>query len=117
MHDVPSPGRRSFLSNTQKGTKKVTAEGTELPWMALRRTRGKLACLRRAQTVPLLVPDAAPSQRPFSLGGFLVLRREYSSIQNIAALVQRALKNPQPKAVKGHLLFENRRPSLGGIAL
>ena len=34
----------------KKEPKKVTAEGNGLPWLALRRRRGKLARLRRAQT-------------------------------------------------------------------
>ena len=34
---LPSPGRRSFWSTPQKGTKKGTAQGTGLPWLALRR--------------------------------------------------------------------------------
>ena len=36
-HSLPLPCGRSFLSTPQKGTKKVTTEGTGLPWLALRR--------------------------------------------------------------------------------
>ena len=57
------------MSATQKGTKKVTAVGTKLPWLAFRRTGSKLACPRHAQTVPPLAPDAAPSSRSFSQCG------------------------------------------------
>ena len=66
---VPSPGWRSFLSTTQKGTKKVTAVGTELPWLALRHSQDKLVRKRRTQTVSCSAPDAAPSSRSLSQGG------------------------------------------------
>ena len=47
---LSSLGGCSFLSTPQKGTQKVTAQGTGLPWLALRRRRGKLAHPRCAQT-------------------------------------------------------------------
>ena len=102
-----------FCLPHKKEPKKVTAEGSELPWLALRRRRGKLAHPRCAQTVPLFAPDAAPRSRPNPLGGSL----EYPyvlvpRIKKNAALVKRTLRNPQPRAVKGHLLFEaSVRPS------
>ena len=64
-----------FCLPHKKEPKKVTAEGTWLPWLALRRRRGKLAPLRCAQTVPLFAPDAAPSLRPNPLGGALTMVR------------------------------------------
>ena len=92
------------MSTPQKGTQKVTAEGTELPWLALRRREANSPTLGVRRQVPPVAPDAAPSSRPNPLGGALDPK--------IAALVKRALKNPQPRAVKGHLLFEaSVRPS------
>ena len=79
QHGIPSPGRRSFLSAPQKETKKVTAQGLELPWLALRRTGSQLVCLQYTQTAPPLAPDAAPSRRPLSQGGIFDLLKEERS--------------------------------------
>ena len=111
--DCPRRAGVPFCLPHKKEPKKVTAEGTGLPWLAFRRRRGKLTHLRRAQTVPLFAPDASPSSRPNPLGGSL----EYQYllvplIKKNVALVERALKNLQPRAVKGHLLFEARRAEL-----
>ena len=93
----------------KKEPKKVTAEGTGLPWLAPRRREANA----HATGVLRQAPDAAPSARPNPLRGSL----EYPYvlvplIKKNAALVKRALKNPQTRAVKGHLLFEaSVRPS------
>ena len=79
---------RSFLSAPQKGSQKVTAQGTGLPWLALRRTRGKLVRCAHSDSASPLAPDAAPSSRPNPLGGALD--------PNTAALVEKTLKNTQP---------------------
>ena len=100
-----SPGGCSFLSTPQKGTQKVTAEGTGLPGLALRRREAN----SHAKGVLRQVPPVAPSLRPNPLRGSLD--------PNTAALVKRALRNPQPRAVKGHLLFEVYRTELRGPRL
>ena len=69
LRGLPSPGRRSFLSTPQKGTQKVTAEGTGLPWLALRRREANSHTLGVLRQVPPVAPDAAPSLRPNPLGG------------------------------------------------
>ena len=108
------PHRRGdpFVYHTIGNTQKVTAVGTKLPWLALRRTGSKLARPWHAQTVPPLAPDAAPSSRFLSQCGAFDYRNallgEIREIQT-AALVLEALRNLQPKAVKGHLLSEAPR--------
>ena len=102
----------------KKEPKKVTAEGTGLPWLALRRREANSPTLGVRRQVPPVAPDAAPSARPNPLRGSL----EYpyvlvTLIKKNAALVERALRNPQTRAVKGHLLFEARRAELRGPRL
>ena len=104
-----------FCLPHKKEPKKATAQGTGLPWLALRRREAQgtglpwLALRRREanshatgvlKQVPPVAPDAAPSARPNPLGGSL----EYQYvlvplIKKKAALVKRALRNPQPRAV------------------
>ena len=91
------------MSTPQKGTQKVTAQGTGLPGLALRRREAN-SHAARTQTVPPVAPDAAPSSRPNPLGGSLDPKT--------AALVKRTLRNTQTRAVQGHLLFEARRAEL-----
>ena len=64
-----------FCLPHKKEPKKVTAQGTGLSWLALRRRRGKIPHLRCAQTVPRFAPDASPSSRPNPLGGSWYLSR------------------------------------------
>ena len=61
---LPSPGGRSFLSTPQKGTKKVTAEGTGLPWLALRHREANSHATGVLRQVPPVAPDAAPRLTP-----------------------------------------------------
>ena len=68
-HSLPSPVGRSFLSTPQKGTQKVTAEGTGLPWLALRRREANSHAAGVLRQVPPVAPDAAPSLRPNPLRG------------------------------------------------
>ena len=84
-------GQAFLLSTTQKGTKKVTAEGTGLPWLAFRRCEANSHATGVLRQVPPVAPDAAPSLRPNPLGGSLDPKT--------AALVKRALRNPQPRTV------------------
>ena len=98
-----------FCLPHKKEPKKVTAEGTGLPWLALRRCEANSHATGVLRQVPPVAPDAAPSSRPNPLRGSLDPKT--------AALVKRALRNPQPRAVKGHLLFEARRAELRGPRL
>ena len=82
----------------KKEPKQVTAEGTGLSWLALRRREANSHATGVLRQVPPVAPDAAPSARPNPLGGPLDPKT--------AALVERTLRNPQTRAVKGHLLFE-----------
>ena len=66
---LPFPGRRSFLSTPQKGTQKVTAQGTGLSWLALRRREANSHDTGVLRQVPPVAPDAAPSSRPNPLDG------------------------------------------------
>ena len=68
-----SPRRRGdpFVCHTIGNTQKVTAVGTKRPWLAFRRSQDKLARLWRTQTVSCSAPDASPSLRSLSQGGFL----------------------------------------------
>ena len=114
---MPSPGGRSFLSTPQKGTKKVTAEGTGLPWLALRRREANSHATGVLRQVPPVAPDAAPSSRPHPLGGSLDYQYVLVLlIKKKAALVLEASRNLQLEGVKDHLLFEVRRTEFRGLA-
>ena len=63
------------MSTTQKGTKKVTAQGTGLLWLALRRREANSHATGVLRQVPLVAPDAAPSLHPNPLGEALIVVR------------------------------------------
>ena len=91
-----------FCLPHKKEPKRVTAEGTGLPWLALRRRRAKLAHRRCAQTVSRFAPDAAPSSRPNPLGGSFKYHSVPCPKSKNVALVESALRNPQLQAVIAH---------------
>ena len=93
-----------FCLPPKKEPKKVTAEGTGLPWLALRRREANSHATGVLRQVPPVAPDAVPRSCPNPLGGSLDPKT--------AALVKRTLRNSQTRTVKGHLLFEaSVRPS------
>ena len=63
------------MSTPQKGTQKVTAEGSRLSWLALRRREANAHATGVLRQVPRFAPDAAPSLRPNPLGGPLTVVR------------------------------------------
>ena len=80
----PSPGRRSFLSATPKGTKKVAERAPGLPWLALRLHGRRTRALTHTQTAPPLAPDAAPSSRPNPQWGFSLVERSISQTYKLS---------------------------------
>ena len=94
-----------FCLPHKKEPRKVTAEGTGLPWLALRRCEANSHAFGVLRQVPPVAPDAAPSSRPNPLGG---------SLSKIVALFLEALRNLQLEGVKDHLLFEVRRTEFRG---